>query len=133
MSQPYGNQLYDQFLSLQTAATDERVFSLAPPQLLDFAISGYEYDSSSGCSSYVHSPTSNSTTYGAQSPTLLNTNLEGYHKYNNIHMKSESSYGIAESTQVIIYSFHPSIVHAFIYLIEWYYLSTNAIAGRTRV
>lgn len=107
MSEPYVNQLYDQFLTLQTAAADDADRVFPSPLQPEHAIFGCGYNSghcSSGCSSYVDSPASYGTTYGAQSPTLIhsliNTNLEGHYS-----MESESSYGIAES-QVIISLIH---------------------------
>lgn len=103
MSGPYGNQLYyNQFLHAPAA---ERVYPPTPPPVPAL---GSEYDSvlgeimghsSSGCSSYLDSPTSNTTTttYGAQSPNIIhqqsltNTNFEAYYS-----IESENSHATSQ-------------------------------------
>ncbi|XP_057781686.1 putative zinc finger protein CONSTANS-LIKE 11 [Salvia miltiorrhiza] len=99
MSGPYWYQLYsdrvsehdDQF-SLVRAPVAEHVYE---------SVLGETGHSSSGCSSHVDSPNSNGTTYGAQSPTLMqrevschsliNTKVEGYY-----NIESESSHGSSQ-------------------------------------
>ena len=94
MSGPYWGQF-----SLHHAPAAERVY----PALLG---GGDYYDSighsSSGSSSHVDSQNSNSTTYGAHSPTLINcqylidTNVEAYY-----NIESENSH---DSSQVMVSS-----------------------------
>ncbi|XP_047974751.1 zinc finger protein CONSTANS-LIKE 14-like isoform X1 [Salvia hispanica] len=92
MSGPYWGQF-----SLHHAPAAERVY----PALLG---GGDYYDSighsSSGSSSHVDSPKSNSTTYGAHSPTLINcqylidTNVEAYY-----NIESENSHDSSQEMQ----------------------------------
>ncbi|KAL1558089.1 hypothetical protein AAHA92_08596 [Salvia divinorum] len=88
MSGPYWGQF-----SLHHAPPAEPVY---PPLPAPALLGGGDYDSirHSSSGSCVDSPTSNSTTYGAHSPTLINchylidTNVEAYY-YNN---ESENSH-----------------------------------------